>query len=120
MLRTVGRSKVFVAMLVSLATVVTRAYADPLRLNTAAAVQEASARNQTWQVSPWQRHVSQPNPCNITRRAMVGGLVGFVSGMIVVNRAAAANGGRVGVKDTLAAGAYGGLLGAAVGVATCW
>ena len=58
-------------------------------------------------------------PCQPKRRALVGAVIGFVAGMIVVRRAAAENDGTVGAKTTLQAGAYGAALGALVGGRTC-
>lgn len=58
-------------------------------------------------------------PCDPKRRVLAGAAIGFVAGMVVINRIAAEYDSSVGVKGTLGVGAYGAALGALVGLRTC-
>ncbi len=57
--------------------------------------------------------------CNVKRRILIGAAVGFVGGVVVVRKAADANGGVVGAKTKLQAGGYGAALGTFIGLGTC-
>ena len=57
--------------------------------------------------------------CNAKRRALIGGAVGAVIGMVAVRKAAESNDGTVDAKGTAQAGGLGAALGAVVGLATC-
>ena len=66
-----------------------------------------------------QRRGRYRAPCDLKRRATTGAVIGFVAGMVIVNRIAAEYDSSAGLKATLAAGGYGAAMGAWLGVRTC-
>jgi hypothetical protein len=66
-----------------------------------------------------QRRGRYRGPCDLKQRAKAGAVIGFVAGMVIVNRIAADYDSSAGLKATLAAGGYGAAIGALVGVRTC-
>jgi hypothetical protein len=66
-----------------------------------------------------QRRGGYKAPCDLKRRAKAGAVIGFVAGMVIVNRIAADYDSSAGLKATLTAGGYGAAIGALVGVRTC-
>jgi Zn-dependent protease len=66
-----------------------------------------------------QRRGRYRAPCDRKQRAKAGAVIGFVAGMVIVNRIAADYDSSAGFKATLAAGGYGAAMGAWLGVATC-
>jgi hypothetical protein len=109
------RMTVLILMFLTASVEVTRTQSLVIRDATI----QASAMNKDARAAGLQRSTRRRGPCDRKRRTLAGAGIGFVMGMIVVNRAAAENDGSVGATGTLYAGAYGAALGALIGVATC-
>jgi hypothetical protein len=61
----------------------------------------------------------QAAPCDPLRHALIGAVVGFGAGMVVIQRIVREEDGRAGAKSTFLAGVYGATIGGAVGLGTC-
>ena len=117
MQKLVERFELFILVVALLCTSVVPMRADSKFLGDATAIQEIvtdSARE-----APWFKQTRQQRACNPKRRGLVGAAIGFIVGMVAVQKAAAANDGTVGTKETLYTGGYGAALGGVVGLATC-
>ena len=111
------RFNVFVLILPLLAASVEVTRAQSLTISDAAI--QAGSPNGRAGIAAALQPIRRRTPCNRRRRTLAGAGIGFVTGMILVNRAAAENNGTVDAKTTLAAGVYGGALGALIGLSTC-
>lgn len=109
------RMMVLILMLLIASVEVPRAQSLTIR---EAAIRAGSINNAA-RIAATLQPARRRTPCDRKRRTLAGAGIGFVAGMILVNRAAAENDGSVGATGTLYAGAYGASLGALVGVATC-
>lgn len=112
-----NRSMILILLVTLLSVPVGSARAQPASIVDAMSTQETVLPGvrpaATWKQTRYSK------PCDTKRRALVGGAIGFMLGMVVVKGAARANDGSIGAKGTLQAGAYGGAIGAFVGVRTC-
>lgn len=84
-----------------------------------ATIQKASLTADAQLAASMQRRGRYRTPCDLKRRAKAGAVIGFVAGMVIVNRIAAEYDSSAGLKGTLAAGGYGAAMGAWLGVTTC-
>jgi hypothetical protein len=84
---------------------------------TDAAIQKAAQTAAAEQLAQSRRRYRVP--CDPKQRAKAGAVIGFIAGMVMVNRIAADFDSSAGFKGTLAGGAYGAALGAWLGVTTC-
>ena len=82
-------------------------------------IQEAALRHVPHVQRGRLHRIPQRRPCNPKRRALVGGAIGAVVGMVAVRRAVEEKGGSIGARDTLRVGGLGAALGAFVGVKSC-
>jgi hypothetical protein len=57
--------------------------------------------------------------CDPVRHMLIGAVIGFGAGMLIVQRIARQEDGHAGAKVTFLAGAYGAAIGGAVGLQTC-
>ena len=115
----VSRMKVFILSVTILSAPFMSARAESALIDDAMAAQDTISRDERLKVSTARRSPAQRRPCNIRRRVLTGAAVGFAVGMVAVQRAARENDGNAGVTGTLGAGAYGGAIGAFVGLMTC-
>ena len=109
------RTTILVLVFLTASVEVTRAQS----LNIRDAAIQAGSPNGHARIAAALQPTRRRTPCNRKRRTLAGAGIGFVMGMILVNRAAAENDGAVGATGTLSAGAYGAALGALIGVSTC-
>jgi Zn-dependent protease len=84
-----------------------------------ATIQKAAFGADARVAASMQRRGRYRAPCDRKQRAKAGAVIGFVAGMVIVNRIAADYDSSAGFKATLAAGGYGAAMGAWLGVATC-
>jgi hypothetical protein len=115
----VSRIKVFILSVTISSAPIMSARAEPALIDQAMAAQETISRDERLKVSTTRRSPAQRRPCNVKRRVLTGAAVGFGVGIVAVQKAARENDGSVGVTGTLGAGAYGGAIGAFVGLMTC-
>ena len=115
---TAGRFRVFIVLTLLFSSII-EMRAEPETIDYDAAVRKMAAANKGSGLSAGSKQIPRIRPCSLKKRVLVGAAVGAVAGMVVVKRAAAANGGTVGPKDSLGAGAYGAALGSFLGLTTC-
>jgi hypothetical protein len=111
--------KVLTLVLTLLSASVIETRAQPASIDDATAIQATTPPNARVGLSTTLQRPSRRGPCNPKRRALTGAAIGFVVAMVAIRKAAKENDGTVGAKGTLAAGAYGAVLGLGIGLATC-
>ena len=117
MKKLVERLEFFILVVALLCTSVVQTRAESKFLDDATAVQEIATDSAS--DASWFKQTRQRKACNPRRRGLVGAAIGFIVGMVAVQKAAAANDGTVGAKETLYAGVYGAAIGGVVGLAMC-
>lgn len=106
--------KILILTLLFASTEVTRAQSLTI---TDSAIRESLSRDA--RLAAARQKTRYGKPCDPKRRVLTGAAIGFVTGMVVINRIAADYDTSVGVKGTLGAGGYGAAMGAYVGLMTC-
>jgi hypothetical protein len=119
MRETVRRLEVLILVVALLPAASIAARAEPASIDDAI-IEEVISRNARQNVlSVAARRAQLRRRCTPWKRALAGGAVGAVIGMVAVHKIAESYDVTAGMKTKLHAGGYGGAIGMVVGLATC-